>query len=235
MLPLKALHTNSLNRILFFKAGTLIGVPAYFFVAHFLLIFFKTPDIPPTASQEPYRLSAEETALLKEGDIIMRRGHGFVSSVINELFQTGYNLSHCAFVAEENGRPMVIHTVSSELSGVDGMQMESLEKFVEESVRGTILAVRLKKAAGEAALPVMYARQFLARRIPFDDKFDLADTTKLYCTELIYLSYLKAFKKDLFTSRFQTDHPNFLSLSALLDTTLFEVVINHQAAPLPAL
>lgn len=204
-------------------------MPVFIFFSDQVLRLYKEPDIPVSAIQSPYMLSTEEYALLKEGDIVMRRGHGFVSAVINELFQTGYNLSHCAVIAEENGKKNVIHTVSSELSGKDGVQQEPLEQFVKESVRGTFIAVRLKKKGFDATLPLSYVRNYLKQRVPFDDKFDLNDSSRLYCTELIYRAYLNAYGEDLFTSRFQTDHPDFLSLSAFLDTTLFQIIINHQA------
>jgi len=204
-------------------------MPAFIFLSDHVIRLLKVPDIPASAYYSPYILSREEYALLKEGDIVMRRGHGFVSAVINELFQTGYNLSHCAIIAEENGIKTVIHTVSSELSGKDGVQQEPLEQFVKESVRGTFMAVRLKKKGLDATLPLRYIRNYLKQRVPFDDKFDLNDSTRLYCTELIYRAYLNAYGEDLFTGRFQTDHPDFLSLSVFLDTTLFQIIINHQA------
>lgn len=229
MLLLKALLIKRFSSDLrLLKAGVAVAMPAFLFLSDQALRFFKAPDIPREAFREPYSLSPEEYALLKDGDIVMRRGHGFVSAVINELFQTGYNLSHCAMVAEENGIKTVIHTVSSELSGKDGVQQESLERFVKESVRGTFMAVRLKTDSLDASLPLRYARACLKKAIPFDDKFDLNDTTKLYCTELIYRAYLHAYGRDLFTSRLQTDHPAFLSLSAFLDTSTFRIIVNHQ-------
>lgn len=229
LLPKTQLSKRFFKSLGIFRAGVVFAMPVFLFLSDQFLRVLKVPDIPASASQRPYTLSPEEYQLLKDGDIVMRRGHGFVSAVINELFQTGYNLSHCAIVAEENGLKTVIHSVSSELSGKDGVQQEPLEQFVNESVRGTFIAVRLKREGLDAALPLYYVRKYLQQHIPFDDKFDLNDSTRLYCTELIYRAYLQAYGEDLFTGRFQTDHPDFLSLSAFLDTSLFKIIINHQS------
>lgn len=203
-------------------------MPAFFFLSDFILKLTKSPDIPQEAFHKPYTLTEEEISLLRSGDILLRRGHGFVSSVINELFHTGYNLSHCALLYNDKGQWKVIHSVSSELSEADGVQSETLEKFVRESVPGTLIVVRLSRPTLDPEQPLIFAKRYLERHIPFDHRFDLKDTTEIYCTELIYLTYLRAYGTDLFAKRLATDHPEFLGLSAFLDSTLFKVVINHQ-------
>ncbi|MCS6981199.1 MAG: YiiX/YebB-like N1pC/P60 family cysteine hydrolase [Flavobacteriales bacterium] len=215
-------------KINLFKVGIASAVPAFFFLSDRILRLTKYREIPEKAFHETYRLTEEEIGLLRNGDIILRRGHGFVSSVINELFHTGYNLSHCALLYNDKGKWKVIHSVSSELSETDGVQSETLEKFVRESVPGSLIVVRLSQPNLDPEEPIKFAKQYLERRIPFDNRFDLKDTSKIYCTELIYLAYLRAFGKDLFAKRLTSDHPEFLSLSAFLDSTLFQVVINHQ-------
>ena len=220
----------NLKYFLNLKTGVILITPVFLFLSHTGLFYLKQPSRPKSNQENLYHLSEKDSNQLREGDIILRRGNGFVSSVINELFQTGYNLSHCAFLTNENGKWYVIHTVSSELSNFDGVQKESLEKFVLESVPRTIITVRLKDKNLDPLKPLMFARNYLKQKIAFDDKFDLSDSTKFYCTELIYKAYLNAFKKDLFSSRFKTDHPNFLSINAFLDTTLFDIIINHQAS-----
>jgi hypothetical protein len=132
----------------------------------------------------------------------------------------------------ENDSVKIIHTVSSELSQVDGVQTESLEKFVRESVLNTLMVVRYKSdestrnRIAEASKAYLYGE----RHKPFDHKFDLTDTTKFYCTELIHYSFWDVFGKDMFPERLESDHPNFLGLDAFLDTAKFEVVLSHQPA-----
>lgn len=176
-----------------------------------------------------YKLKKKDIAKLKNGDIILRKGHGSVSDIIDNMYPTGYHLSHCGVLIKENDSLYVVHTVSSELSQVDGVQTEALDKFVRESVRNSIMVVRPKQDSITRDKIAEATLSFLDKGIKFDHSFDISDTTKFYCTELIFQAYLKVFGEDMFTERLSTDHPNYLGIDALLDTTKFERIITHQA------
>lgn len=176
-----------------------------------------------------YKLKKKDIAKLKNGDIILRKGHGSVSDIIDNMYPTGYHLSHCGVLIKENDSLYVVHTVSSELSQIDGVQTEALDKFVRESVRNSIMVVRPKHDSITRDKIAEATLSFLDKGIKFDHSFDISDTTKFYCTELIFQAYLKVFGEDMFTERLSTDHPNYLGIDALLDTTKFERIITHQA------
>ncbi len=220
------------NHLFFLKTKMASAVLVFFFSGYFGLNHFRIENQERPEKKTIYKLSAEDLALLQNGDIIMRKGEGFVSSVINDLFNTGYNLSHCGIVLVENDSVKVIHTVSSELSQIDGVQTESIDKFVRESVLNTLMVVRYKTAESTRSQIAEASKAYLSasRHKPFDHKFDLADTTKFYCTELIHYSFIDVFGKDMFPERLQSDHPNFLGLDAFLDTTKFDVILSHQAS-----
>lgn len=205
-------------------------VLAFFFSGYFGFNHFRLENREKPENKTTYQLSPDEVGKLRNGDIIMRKGEGFVSGVINDLFNTGYNLSHCGVILTENDSVKVIHTVSSELSKVDGVQTEPLKKFVRESVPNTLIVVRYKADEETGNQIASASKVYLTpeRHKAFDHKFDLADTSKFYCTELIHYSFLDVFKKDMFPERLSSDHPNFLGLDAFLDTTRFEIIINHQ-------
>jgi hypothetical protein len=212
------------------KAKMTAVVLAFFFSGYFGFNHFRLENQEKPENKTIYRLSPDEIAKLRNGDIIMRKGEGFVSGIINDLFNTGYNLSHCGIVLTENDSVKIIHTVSSELSKIDGVQTESLNKFVRESVLNTIVVVRYKASEETGNQIASACKVYLTpeRHKAFDHRFDLADTTKFYCTELIHYAYLDVFNQDMFTERLQSDHPNFLGLDAFLDTTRFEIILNHQ-------
>lgn len=176
-----------------------------------------------------YKLKAKDIAKLKNGDIIMRKGHGSVSDIIDNMYPTGYHLSHCGVIIKQEDSLFVVHTVSSELSPINGVQTEDLKKFVRESVRNSIVVVRpkadslIRDALADACL------SYLDKGIKFDHSFNIADTSEFYCTELIFQAYNKVYNQDMFTERLSTDHPNYLGLDALLDTTKFDRIIIHQA------
>lgn len=176
-----------------------------------------------------YRLSKDEKSMLEEGDIILRRGEGFVSSVIHNLNEADYQISHCAILVKKDSVNWnVIHTVSSELSNVDGVQTERLDRFTAESVENTIVVLRYKADKKKRTEVANRARYYLTRQIGFDNSFDISDTTKFYCTELVYRVFFDVFGYDVFEERHQTNHPNYLTFDVFLDRKKFDVIINHQ-------
>lgn len=177
-----------------------------------------------------YYFTKQEKQLLQEGDIIMRRGYGIVSSMISNMNDATYNLSHCGFIIKEPDSTFsVINSVSSDLSEIDGVQKQSLDRFTNESVPKTIVVIR---HTGDD--PVIghkiadAAKVYLADEIKFDHHFDLSDSATFYCSELIYRVYGDVFKKDCFPERNKTNHPTFLTFPAFMDSTKFDLIINHQ-------
>ena len=217
-----------MNNLSILKAKITFVVLAFFISAYFITGYFRVENQNTSKEKVPYALKPEEKALLQNGDIIMRKGGGYVSNVINDMFNTGYQLSHCGLILRDGDTLRVIHTVSSELSDVDGVQTEPLDKFVSESVRNTIVVTRYKGNDSIRNAIANAAKAYLNRHKEFDHKFDLSDTTEFYCTELIHYSFMDVFHKDMFSERLQTDHPDFLSLNAFLDPTKFDVVMAHQ-------
>lgn len=194
------------------------------------IIDSSTVKLNTKQSKVKYHFNPAEKALLQEGDIIMRRGYGVVSSMISNMNDASYNLSHCAFLVKEpDGKWAVIHSVSSDLSEIDGVQKQSLDRFTNESIHQTLVVIRHK--GGDTLVGKNIARAsevYLNKQIKFDHHFDLADTSTFYCSELIYRVYYDVFNKDCFPERLNTNHPNFLTFPAFMDSSKFDLIINHQ-------
>lgn len=217
-----------MNNLLILKTKITAVILVFFITAYLGFDHFRVESQGRPEKRALYKLSKEDKAKLQHGDIIMRKGEGFVSSVINDMFNTGYKLSHCGIVLRDGDKLSIIHTVSSELSNIDGVQTEDIDKFVRESVLNTVVVVRYKADSTTRAQIADASKVYLKREKHFDHRFDLADTTEFYCTELIHYSFMDVFHKDMFAERLATDHPNFLSLNAFLDTTKFDMVLSHQ-------
>lgn len=217
-----------MNNLIILKAKIAFAVLAFFISAYFTFDHFRVENKNESKERIPYALKPDDKVLLESGDIIMRKGTGYVSNVINEMFNSGFQLSHCGMVLRENDSLFVVHTVSSELSNVDGVQAEPLDKFVSESVRNSIVVVRYKASDSIRTELAKAAKAYQYRHKEFDHRFDLADTTEFYCTELIHYSFMDVYHKDMFPERYQTDHPDFLSLNAFLDSTKFDIIVAHQ-------
>lgn len=205
---------------------TVLSVIAFFSLTHFMFYTFR--DEPKPNPRKLYKLTKDEKSLLQTGDIVLRKGYGFASNIINDLFPTGYSLSHCAFVYRNGEKISVIHSVSSELSPIDGVQSEDIDKFIRESIDRSVMVVRYKADSLTRQQFGDVAKAYLNKGITFDSKFELSDTTEFYCSELIYRVFYTIYKKDMFEERLTSDHPDFLGIDAFLDTTKFDIILSHQ-------
>ena len=71
-------------------------------------------------------LTKSEISLLKDGDIILRKGFGTISDFIALFLNESYPVTHCAFyISKGFDQPMVLHTISNE--SVSGMFTEPLK------------------------------------------------------------------------------------------------------------
>ncbi len=133
--------------------------------------------------QEPYLLSLRDKALIKEGDIILRMGEGWLSQFICKQLNDTIHISHCGILVRSNtGGFDVIHVLSKEVSDTNGVQRCSLDQFTADSQRGTIQIVRLKKDSTH--ILTEKAIYYLNKKIPFDHTFNLQDSTAFFCSEL---------------------------------------------------
>ena len=155
----------------------------------FIIIYFN-PGVLRWEDKGPRdSLSSQEVKLLKDGDIILRRGVGLPSDMIISALGEGMGVSHSGFIFIRDGVPWVVHTVSPGLSGIDGVQTQPLEVFNKNSRPDSIVVVRINP---QVNLPDSISRirttayGFLASKIPFDNAYDFSETQKMYCTEFIY-------------------------------------------------
>jgi hypothetical protein len=183
-----------------------------------------------------YALTKAEIDSLHDGDIILRHGYGLVSDGIVETLNSDINISHCAILTKDtNNKYMVIHSVSQSLSDFDGVQSQDLKTFIQDSKKNSVIVVRYRFKPGEdSTLIGKKAKYYLEKKVPFDMDFDLQDSSKIYCAELLW----KIFKDYYNYDCFDTDKPGshgknyHLTFHPFLDTTHFRVIINHHTREL---
>lgn len=164
----------------------------------------------PTAEVVVY-----DTSIVREGDLIFRRGYGLVSDLIVARLNEPIPLSHGGIVVKDSyNRLQVIHTLSEKVSDTDGMQIDSIEAFLNESRIENIWIARYK--FGDPKHMAEKARYYLQRSIPFDHGFNLNDTTAFYCSELLW-HILKATNQPLP----HNDHP-ILGFQWFFDPDFFD-------------
>ena len=133
--------------------------------------------------QEPYSLSPRDKTLIKDGDIILRMGEGWISQLICKKLNDTIHISHCGIlIHSDKGDFDDIHVLSKDVSDTDGVQRCSLDQFIADSQKGSIKIVRLKTDFPH--ILTEKAIYYLNKKTPFDYKFNLQDSTAFFCSEL---------------------------------------------------
>ena len=176
-----------------------------------------------------YDVSKEYIDLIKDGDVILRRGYGFVSDMIVKRLNEQVPISHCAIAEISDTSKMVIHSVSQAVADLDGVQSQSLKRFIKDSKENSLIVVRFKYPDNQDSSKITNrARYYLDKKIPFDMKFDIQDSTRFYCTELIWRVLLEEYGVDIFEKKYGKNLLEFHKFDIFLDTAYFEVVWSHQ-------
>jgi len=194
-----------------------------------IALFLFTYDFRAEQEQSFYKysISSKEYKLLKDGDIILRYGYGLVSDYIVKTLKEDYYISHCGIIVIKDGKYKVIHSVSQSLSDYDGVQEQSLEKFINHSQVKSIIVTRFKTTDKKRKLISKKAIEYKDRQIPFDHSFNINDSSEIYCSELIWKIILDQFKIDIFPDKSEKTK-NYLNFSNFYNPDYFEIIINHQ-------
>lgn len=205
----------------------LITVLALFLIAVTWFIY-QVKWNPENTKRVNYPISNEEKGLLLDGDIVMRKGYGFVSDKIVQFSKTPFEVSHCGMIRKKGDSIFVMHSVSSSLSEIDGMQMHSLERFLSESEPNTFIAMRYQAPPEILASLSDASYQYVLLKKPFDHGFDRSDTTTFYCTEVFEHVFKRVTQNNLWEKH---EHNSVLGLTAFFDTCCFKPIINHFQNP----
>lgn len=175
-----------------------------------------------------YQLKPQEISLLKEGDIILRHGYGVVSDMIVETLNEDIDISHCAILKRKDTSWFVIHSVSQSLSKYDGVQTQDLASFIKESQKNSVVVVRYKNLNDSSLHKIaLQADQYLQKHIPFDHSFDMSDSSTFYCTELLFFAFKNGANVDILNGKFREGSLDHLKFHLFLDTTNFNIIIDH--------
>ncbi len=128
---------------------------------------------------------------LQPGDIVFRRGEGITSSIVVHNDSDG-KYSHVGIVVECDSSLKIVHSVPNENSSQakdDIIQLDDINTFFspKSARRGEIMRMPLDST--QKAKLSNYALEKVKQKILFDHDYDISDTTRLYCTELVELLY----------------------------------------------
>ena len=140
---------------------------------------------------------------MKPGDVLLRRGTSLNSHAVL-LADPETHYSHVGLVARQNGTLVVVNSVPSTGEDAGGVRAEPIASFLAPEKAVAWTALRLADDPEGAAPRAAAAALALATdHVRFDDDFDLADASAIYCTELVWRTYRDA-GLDLVDGRFDS-------------------------------
>lgn len=166
---------------------------------------------------------------MHEGDLVFRRGCGITSYAVVRS-DPGGRYSHIGIVARDGGEMVVVHSVPGE-AGEDGapdrVKVEAVASFFapDKAREGALLHFTCDSTVARRAARL--ALEIAARGVEFDHDYDLGDTCRLYCTELVHHVYSRCGIDVTEGRRTHLALPGFtgdyIMPSDIYESTLFEV------------
>lgn len=137
-----------------------------------------------------YRVVLYDTAELRNGDLLFRNGIGYESHVVTGVSHGEY--SHVGLAYHDGTCWRVIHAVpgENEKGKPELLKCEPLSAFYRFDRAQSGGAARVGCSDSVANAATLYALDCVNRNMLFDNDYDLNDSSKLYCTELVWLAFL---------------------------------------------
>jgi hypothetical protein len=164
-------------------------------------------------------------AKVKEGDIVVKLGRGYLSRTIANKLAEKVALSHCGFVYRQGDSLCILHSVAKELTGKDGVQTVYLDEFLADCVDGYFYVVRIKDSTAQKHIPSI-ATNYFNKKAPFDYTINYSDSTKVNCSEFVYQVLKRAGSPNCF-STIAVENKKVLAFNSLIDSTNFTIIYHY--------
>ena len=174
-----------------------------------------------------YILPGSEKALIHNGDIILRYGHGLVSDYIVNKLDEPYTISHCGIIRKLGNKLEVIHSESSSFLSEEGIQVQDFDSFTDAGHKNSVIVVRYNCCKPEEYIKITKAAEYyLEKEIAFDYGFNPDDTTSMFCSEIIWHVFKDAFHRDVFLN--DKNETDFNQFKNFYNSSRFNIIINDQ-------
>jgi hypothetical protein len=157
--------------------------------------------------------------LVADGDIICRLGDRLWSQFIKDASVDDKRYSHIGIIRVSGGQVTVIHAEGTTKLAKDYVKEVPLDEFLE--IARAVGIYRIKDIDGR--LVSSTAMQFLG--VPFDWQLDIGDSSKIYCTELLYVVLKRiAPELELGTTYMKEVGKDIIPLEAISNSEHFEEI-----------
>lgn len=133
---------------------------------------------------------------LAEGDLVFRRGLGAKSRAVLTADPEGF-YSHSGIVVKPDSTFMIVHVTPGERGAgemADRIKMETPEQFFARDRAQYGAVYRLTDSLDMLSTAARQAVRLWHKGVLFDHEYVLSDSTKMYCTELVWYVYQLAGK-----------------------------------------
>lgn len=121
---------------------------------------------------------------LKVGDLVFRRGYGAWTSFFINASSRERRFSHVGIVSEIGNDVVLIHADADERTGVGCVRTEGWRGFFADTLECAVF--RFDGDSSVASNVAINAKRRLG--VKFDSAFDMGETNRLYCSEMVRLA-----------------------------------------------
>lgn len=160
---------------------------------------------------------------LEGGEVILRKGQGYLSNLIVDLLGEDLNYSHAGILIKDSTQIYIIHSLSDDVSNIDGVQKCMLDEFLFDIADSSLCIVKPNVDSLGLLSIQLKAKEYLKAGIPFDHHFNMDTKNELHCSELVHDVLFSALKKELLpiTKRADID---IIKFSNFFNSNNFETI-----------
>lgn len=121
---------------------------------------------------------------IEVGDLVTRRGQGFWTQKFIDFSTREKRFSHVGIVVSNATDIIIAHAEAGDFSGIGNVYLQEWKGFCKDAKE-----VAVFRYEGESSVREAIAQEALKLvGVPFDPFFDMYDTNKLYCTEMVRIA-----------------------------------------------
>lgn len=154
----------------------------------------------------------------KNGDLLLTRGSGFISTFIVNTLREKQAVSHIGIVVRDNDSFFVLHILPDREN--NKIRKETLYKFFDDTIPDSAILIRVKNAPGDSIAQSAVA-YYEKNNISFDYYFDLKSAHKMYCTEYVWNVLRDATGRDVL-NKVTIKGNTYLGFASFLNSNHFE-------------
>ncbi len=131
----------------------------------------------------------------KNGDLIVRHSDYLHSEFIRKLNSREQVFSHLGVIRRTSDSLTVLHATAGDLTGIGGIEAVPLSLFMPQG-DFDVAVYRLQTPQSVRDALADDILRLRAKGTPFDPFFNVADTTRLYCAELVAYSVNRVLERE---------------------------------------